>query len=278
MIRIITDSAIDLSEEMTKRVIKVPLTVAFGEEEYLDGIDLSKNEFYERLVTCEQLPTTSQASPARFEEIFQEITDAGDSAVVLALSSKLSGTCQSACIAAQDFPNIRVVDTLQATISGGILVEYALRCVDEGMDLDTLEQELLLKREDITLVAIVDTLKYLEKGGRISKLTAFAGGVLNVKPSITIKDGEVAVVGKARGSKNANNLMIQKINEVGVDYSMPILLAYSGTSDTLLQKYIADSKQLWEGKLEKLDIAQLCTVVGCHIGPGAIAVAFFRAH
>lgn len=277
MIRIVTDSAIDFSSKLAERIVKVPLTVSFGEEEFLDGIDLSKDDFYTRLVASEVLPVTSQAGPARFEEIFEEITKAGDSAVVLCLSSKLSGTYQSACIAAADYPNIRVIDTLGATITGGVLAEYACRCVDEGMELDALVGELEQKKNEVCLVAMLDTLKYLEKGGRISKIAAFAGGMLNVKPAITIHDGEVAMLGKVRGAKHANNYLIQKVKESGVDYSMPILLAYSGTSDAHLQKYVADSKALWEGKVENLESVQLCTVVGTHIGPGAMAVAFFKA-
>lgn len=275
MIRIITDSSIDISKDLKERVQQIPLTVSFGEEEYLDGVDLSKDEFYTRLEKASVLPVTSQIPPARFEEIFQEVTDKGDSALILCLSSKLSGTYQSACIAAEDFDNIRVVDTLNVTIGGGILVQYAVNCLDQGMDLDQLTEAVEEKKGKIQVVATLDTLKYLEKGGRISKAVAFAGGVLNVKPAIEIKDGEVVILGKVRGAKNSSNFLIQKINEKGVDYDMPILAAYSGISSARLDKYIEDSRDLWEGKVAPLERVQLCTVVGTHIGSGAIAVSFF---
>lgn len=277
MIRIITDSALDLSPRMKSRVQQIPLTVSFGEQEYLDGIDMSKDDFYTRLTECQELPVTSQVPPARFMEIFEEITAKGDSALVITLSSKLSGTYQSACIAAADYDNIRVVDSLNVTVGGGILAEYAVNCLDAGMDLDGITEAVENKKGDVCVVAMLDTLKYLEKGGRVSKLAAFAGGMLNVKPAIAIDDGAVAILGKVRGSKNANNFLIQKTSEVGVNYELPVLLAYSGVSDAHLQKYIDDSKQLWENKVDPLESVQLCTVVGTHIGPGAVAVAFFKA-
>ncbi|MDO4491155.1 MAG: DegV family protein [Lachnospiraceae bacterium] len=277
MIRIITDSAIDITPRLKERIRQVPLTVSFGDQEYLDGVDLSKDEFYTRLSDSELLPVTSQAPPARFMEVFEEVEKAGDSAVVLTVSSKLSGTYQSACIAAAEFDNIRVVDTLNVAMGGGILAEYAQQLADQGMGLDEIAQAVEKKKEDVCLVAMLDTLKYLEKGGRISKLAAFAGGMLNVKPAIAVEEGTVAVLGKVRGSKNANNYLIKKVSEVGVDYNMPVLLAYSGVSDSLLQKYIDDSKQLWENKVEPLESVQICTVVGTHVGPGAVGVAFFRA-
>lgn len=275
MIRIITDSSIDISKDLKERVQQIPLTVSFGEEEYLDGVDLSKDEFYTRLEKASVLPVTSQIPPARFQEVFQKVTENGDSALVLCLSSKLSGTYQSACIAAEDFDNIRVVDTLNVTIGGGILVQYAVNCLDQGMDLDQLTEAVEEKKGKIQVVATLDTLKYLEKGGRISKAVAFAGGVLNVKPAIEIKDGEVVILGKVRGAKNSSNFLIQKINEKGVDYDLPILAAYSGISSARLDKYIEDSRDLWEGKVAPLERVQLCTVVGTHIGSGAIAVSFF---
>lgn len=277
MIRIIADSSVDLSPRMETRVQKIPLTVSFGEQEYLDGVDMSKDEFYTRLVTSDVLPVTSQIPPARFQELFEEVTEAGDSAVVLLLSSKLSGTYQSACIAAEDFPNIRVIDTLSATVGGGILAEYAVQCLDAGMDLDAITAAVEAKKGQVRVVGVLDTLKYLEKGGRISKMAAFAGGMLNVKPAIMVVDGAVAIPAKLRGAKNANHFVSQKSAEEGVDFSLPIMFAYSGVSTERLDSYLENSKALWEGKVDPAERAQLCTVVGTHIGPGAFAVAFFKA-
>jgi DegV family protein with EDD domain len=143
------------------------------------------------------------------------------------------------------------------------------------MELDELARHLTEKREEIGLIAMVDTLKYLRKGGRISGAAAVAGEVLNIKPVITIKDGKVAILGKARGSRKANNFLIEQIRRNGVNYSMPILLGFTGQSDELLQNYVRDSSCLWQGHVDHLDSVKLCSVIGTHAGPGAVAVAYF---
>ena len=196
---------------------------------------------------------------------------------MITISSRLSGTYQSACIAAQDYENIRVVDSMNVSIASGVLALYALRCAENGMGLDDLARHLTEKREEIGLVAMVDTLEYLKKGGRISSAAAFAGGVLNIKPVLTCRDGVLAVIGKARGSKKANNLLAEQIRQDNVDFSMPLLLGYTGLSDEMLRQYIQDSRYLWEGHVAGLDQVQLSSVVGTHAGPGAVAVAYFKS-
>ena len=276
-IHIITDSAADLTEENKRRLYAVvPLTVSFGEEVFADGVTLSKDKFYERLEKSKELPRTSQPSPEAFEKVFRELQEKGDSAVVITISSGLSGTYQSACLAAQKYPNVRVVDSQSVSIGTGVLAEYACSCAEKGMGLDELARHLTEKREEIGLIAMVDTLKYLRKGGRISGAAAVAGEVLNIKPVITIKDGKVAILGKARGSRKANNFLIEQIRRNGVNYSMPILLGFTGQSDELLQNYVRDSSCLWQGHVDHLDSVKLCSVIGTHAGPGAVAVAYFR--
>ena len=289
-IRIITDSAADVAANYRDRIRMVPLIVSFGEEEYLDGVTLSRDEFYKKLETGNVTPRTGQATPPAFEEVFSEVEAAGDAAIVITVSSALSGTYQSACIAAADHPNIRVVDSRSVTIGQGILAQYACRRVDEsaslngaaGIDissiLDSLAAELTRKRDEICVLAMLDTLEYLKRGGRISKAAAFAGGMLNIKPVIEIRDGAVAILGKARGSKRANNFLNEQIARSGLDYDLPVLLGYAGVSDGLLRQYITDSRALWEGKIDPLECAQIGTAVGTHAGPGTVAVAFFKAH
>lgn len=275
-IHIITDSAADLTEENKRRLYAVvPLSVSFGEEVFADGVTLSKDKFYERLEKSKELPRTSQPSPEAFEKVFRKLQEKGDSAVVITISSGLSGTYQSACLAAQKYPNVRVVDSQSVSIGTGVLAEYACSCAEKGMELDELAQHLTEKREEIGLIAMVDTLKYLRKGGRISGAAAVAGEVLNIKPVITIKDGKVAILGKARGSRKANNFLIEQIRRNGVNYSMPILLGFTGQSDELLQNYVRDSSCLWQGHVDHLDSVKLCSVIGTHAGPGAVAVAYF---
>ena len=277
-IRIIIDSTTDIPERVLHQVEVVPLTVSFGDEEYLDGIDLSRGDFYRKLEAGQILPKTSQPSPEAFAEVFQRIHEAGDEGVFISVASALSGTCQSAAIAAADYPEISVVDSQNVAVGTGILAEYALLLISRGITREELTQKLEKKREDICLIAMLDTLEYLKRGGRISKTAALAGGILNIKPVITVKEGEILILGKARGAKKANNLLVELAEKNGVDYSLPILLGYAGTSDELLQNYIHDSRKLWEGHVENLEYAQICSVVGTHTGSGAVAAAFFRTN
>ena len=276
-VRIIVDSSTDVSEKYREKIQFVPLTVRFGDKEYLDGVELSKHQFYEMLVESDVLPTTSQATPAAFAEYLESVASTGDSAVVITLSSKLSGTYQSAVLAAEDYPNIYVVDSQSVAIGTGVLAQYAVELAQQGMGAEEIAQVLTQQREKVCVVALLDTLEYLKKGGRISKTVAFAGGVLNIKPVVTVQDGAVALIGKARGSRNGNNLLVEKIREAGgVDFERPVLLGYTGLSSALLEKYVDDSKALWADHVDKLDGCLLCSVIGTHAGPGAVAVAFFR--
>ncbi len=274
--QIIIDSTTDLAEGFRDRVRVVPLIVSFGDKEYVDGIELSRDEFYRKLESGDVLPKTSQASPAAFESVYREVREKGMNGIVITLSSELSGTYHSACVAAEDYPEIRVVDSKNVAVGAGILAEYAVICAENGMPAERIAEELENKKNDICLIAMLDTLEFLWKGGRLSRTAAIAGGLLNLKPVITIKNGAVVVLGKARGAKKANNLLVEQITSNGVQYNMPVLLGYSGTSDALLQNYISDSRALWEGHLDKLESSQICSVIGTHAGPGAVAVAFFK--
>lgn len=275
--RIIVDSTTDLTTEFKSRVHTVPLTVHFGHEEYIDGVTIDNKTFYEKLVESDVLPTTSQATPAAFSKEFEKVKEAGDSAVVITLASKLSGTYQSAMIAASDYENIYVVDSANAAIGACILVELAFKLLDEGKSAREIAEILEKEKMKIIIVALVDTLAYLKKGGRISKTVAFAGSVLNIKPVVSVYDGEINMLGKARGSKMGNNLLIQEIEKAGgVDFSRPVMLGYSGLSDALLKKYIEDSRYIWDGNLEEIRYCCIGSVIGTHAGPGAIAVAFFK--
>ena len=276
-VRIIVDSTTDVRESYRAKMQFVPLTVRFGETEYSDGVDLDKREFYEKLVESDVLPTTSQATPAMFDTVFRETAAAGDSAVVITLSSKLSGTYQSAVLAADGYENIYIVDSQSVSIGAGVLAELGVRLNEQGRSAAEIAETLMRAREDVCVIALLDTLEYLKKGGRISKTVAFAGGMLNIKPVVTIQDGAVVMIGKARGSRNGNNLLVEKINQAGgVDFDRPVLLGYTGLSSVLMEKYVEDSKALWEGHVHQLDSCLLCSVIGTHAGPGAVAVAFFK--
>ena len=179
-------------------------------------------------------------------------------------------------IAAEDYDNVYVVDSTSAAVGSGILVELAVRLMDEGKTAAEIAEIIDEEKKNVVLIALLDTLEYLKKGGRISKTVAFAGAVLNIKPVISIEDGEINLIGKARGSKMGNNLLVQEINKSGgVDFSKPVLLGYTGISDALLLKYINDSRHIWEGNLDKVRYTTVGSAIGTHAGPGAVAVAFF---
>ena len=274
--RIIIDSTADLAAERKNRTLVVPLTVRFGEEEYLDGVSMDHVRFYEMLVEREEIPTTSQASPHDFEQVYRRVREAGEEAVVLTVASGLSGTYQSAVIAAEDYPEIHVVDSGTVAIGTGVLVEYALQLAEQGMDAKALAAALTEIRSKVQLIAMVDTLEYLVRGGRLSKTAAVAGTLLNIKPVLCIRGGEIVPLGKARGSKQGNNLLVKEIEKAGgVDFSKPVLLGYTGLSDALLKKYVADSAALWQGHADCLQTEIIGSVIGTHAGPGAVAVAFF---
>lgn len=275
--RIIVDSTSDLLPELREQVYVVPLTVHFGEEEYIDGVTIDHKSFYEKLVETDVQPSTSQASPAAFAAQYEQARAAGESAVVITLASDFSGTYQSAVIAAQDYEDIYVVDGKSVAIGGGILVEYALQLRSRGLSARELARELEQARQKIVIVALVDTLEYLKRGGRISRTVAFAGTVLNIKPVLSVVDGRIQILGKARGSRQGNNLLVQEIESSGgVDFTKPVLLGYTGLSDMLLKKYMEDSKHLWEGNLEQVRYTTIGSVIGTHVGPGTVAVAFFK--
>ena len=276
-VKIIVDSTTDLLPELKARVQVVPLTVHFGDEEYIDGVTIDHKTFYEMLVESDVQPSTSQASPAAFNDVFYRVAEAGDSAVVLTLSQHLSGTYQSAMIAAEEFADIYVVDTASVAIGGGILTELALQLAAEGMDAKSIARRIEQEKDNVRIVAMLDTLEYLKRGGRISKTVALAGALLNIKPVVSLVDGQIEMLGKARGSKQGNNLLAQEIEKCGgVDFSKPVLLGYTGMSDVLLQKYITDSAHMWRDGTDTLRYTCIGSVIGTHAGPGAVAVAFFK--
>ena len=274
-IRIITDSGSDILAPYPQNLTVIPLTIHFGAEEYLDGVTIDHKTFYEKLVSGKDLPTTSLIPPGEFEEAFDQAEQAGETVIAVIISSKLSGTYQSAVLAAEGRGNVYVVDSLSATLGEQILVKYALELVERGMSASDIAAELERAKTHATVMGVVDTLEYLHRGGRISKTVAVLGGALSIKPVLRVADGEVAMIGKARGSKNSNNYLIQETTKCGVNYKMPICLGYTGLSDELLQRYIADSRPLWEGKVKALPISTVGATIGTHVGPGAVIVAFF---
>ncbi len=276
-IRFITDSASDFTAPYPAGLTVLPMTVSFGDRDYQDGVTISHTEFYEKLIESDTLPVTSLISPGDFAQAFEEAVDRGETVIAVTVSSKLSGAYQSAVLAAQDFPGrVFVVDSYTVAIGQQILVRYGLELAEKGLTGSQIVEILEREKSRIRLIALLDTLEYLKKGGRISGTVAFVGGMLAIKPAVAVQDGVVAMLGTARGSKNGNNFLISEIRKAnGVDFSKPFCLGYTGLSDRLLQKYIQDSQALWQGHAEALPICTIGATVGTHVGPNAIAVAFF---
>jgi DegV family protein with EDD domain len=233
--------------------------------------------FYEKLAASEQLPTTSQPTPVSFEEVYEEVTADGSQAVVITIAATLSGTYQSATIAAEDFSGkVFVVDSRNASIGAGILAQYALTLAERGMTGEQILEELIRARKQIRLCFLVDTLEYLKKGGRLNAAVAVVGGLLNIKPILQIEaPGEIRMLSTARGMKKA----FSTLNDLsakfgGPDTSRPMLLGYTGVGSENLEKYKAEAGSAWAAGISSTHIG---SAIGVHVGPGAVAFAFFEA-
>lgn len=279
-VRIICDSASDITKEMAKEldVIVLPIKVIFGEEEFLDGVTMNHKEFFKKLTNINELPTTSQISPYDYEEAFKEVVEAGDTAVCITISSKLSGCNQSAHIGAEEYSDyISIVDSESVSVSEQILVKLAVKLRNEGKTASEIAEILNEEKKNVRIIVLLDTLEYLKKGGRISATTALAGSLLGIKPIVSVVEGKVVSVGKARGVKNGNkaiNKLIEK--QGGINFDKPFSLAYSGLSDELVKKYIDSSEKIYGEHIKDLSICTIGSTIGTHAGPGAIIVAFFK--
>ncbi len=279
-VQILVDSASDIlpSEAARLGVVHLPLKVLFGEEEYADAVTLSHRQFYEKLTQGEVFPTTCQIPPADFAAVFDRVVAAGDTAVVITLSGAMSGTYQSATIAAQDYVGkIFVVDSRNVAVGERILVLRGVALREMGLDAEAIAAQLTKERARIRQFAVLDTLEYLKKGGRISAATAFAGSLLAIKPVVSVNaDGQVVMVGKARGNKLANALarsLMDKDNKP--DFSMPHYLGYSGLDDAFLRRFVAEGSDLFRAPFEDLPVCTVGCAIGAHVGPDAVTVAYF---
>ncbi len=277
----VVDSASDVDiEEADKRgICLIPMEIKFSDGEYLDGVNLSHRRFFEKLIEEDVLPKTSQINEFRFRECFESKVRNGDEVVAITISSKLSGTYECAVKAASGLSGVYVVDSLNACIGERLVLEYGLKLSEKGMSAADIAAELNRRKGDIKLLALVGTLKYLQMGGRVSKAVAIAGELLGVKPVVSVEDGEVKLIGKALGSKKGNNLLNTFIKSAGgIDFDMPYATAYSGLDAGTLNKYMEDSRYLYEGKADNVPRYLIGSTIGTHVGPGAIAVAFFAVN
>jgi len=278
-VKVMIDSASDISEKEAKELglIMIPITISFGKEEFSDGVNLLPTQFYEKLINSDFLPKTSQINSYTFEEKFKKHTENGNDLIVITISSKLSGTYENACRASESFNGkVQVVDSMNACIGERLLGLYALNLSKEGMSAKEIASELDKAKSNINVIAVIDTLEYLKKGGRISSAAAFAGKLFAIKPVIGLTDGEVKVIGKAIGSKNGLSLLNKIVKEKGgINFDMPYGTLWSGLDKTSLEKYIKDNSQIFDNK-EKTPTYILGGTIGTHLGPGAIGLAFFN--
>ncbi len=278
IIKIMVDSATDFTEQQAKDLglLFMPISVMFDGEEYLDGVNLFADDFYKKLENCSSMPQTSLINEYRWSEAFEESTKDGSALIVITISSKLSGTYQAAVDASKKFDNkVFVIDSMNAACGEGILAKYAVLLRDKGKTAQEICDKLNEKKKDICVYAVIDTLKYLKKGGRISTATAIIGTTLSIKPIVGIIDGEVKMIGNAMGNKKGN-LMLNDIvqNNGGINFDMPWCYLWSGNDKSNIEKYIKDSRYLVEEKEYALSV--LGSTIGTHVGSGAVGLAFFK--
>lgn len=275
-VKIVTDSSSDITPEEAKRlgITVVPLKVIMEGVEYRDSIDIDNNEFYRKLVTSKELPTTTQPGAADFQQAFEEADE--DEIVAVLLASDLSGTVQSATIgsAETEGKDIFIVDSKTAALGERILVMRAVELRDQGFSGQEIARRLEREKEDIVLLAVVDTLTYLHKGGRLSKTAALAGGILGVKPVLTIKVGKIAVLGKERGRGKAFKFLKDTATGIGeIDRQRPCAVGFTADEDALIpfRQVLGEEYAPKDALVDSIGSA-----IGTHVGPGAVAVAYFK--
>lgn len=280
-IRIITDSGSDIRQELAKKwgITVLPLSIRFGEEEFLDDITLKADDLYRRMIETGEIPKTSQVPPFSFEIAFDQAVQEGDTVICITVSSGMSGCYQSACIAAKKFGDkVSVIDSLGVCASEYVLVRYAIGLAKMGKSHEEIVRRLERDKKRLHVISLVDTLDYVYKGGRLSLAARVAGTILNIKPIITAdEDGKVKVLTKVRGQKNAFRMFTQLVEKTGgIDFSLPVCMAYSGLSDGNMRDYMKQESSLFAGQEKHIHVMQFGPTVGTYSGPGAFAVGFFH--
>ncbi|MGE5576008.1 MAG: DegV family protein [Syntrophothermus sp.] len=274
-VKIVTDSTADLPEELIKKhgIKVVPLNVHFGEEVFQDGVDLWPEEFYLKLKSSPDLPRTSQPSPGLFVEAYRELAADGSAVVSIHISSKMSGTLQSAQLAKDMLPelDITVIDSLTVCTVMGLVVLAAARAAESGAGKEEVVAVTYRAMKDTQVYFVVDTLEYLQMNGRIGRATAMVGTLLSIKPLLTIKEGEVTPVEKIRGKAKAIDRIFELMRqEVG---GRKVRMAVMTTAEAEeAQNLAARARQ--ELPCEDVVVSNIGAVIGSHVGPGTIAIAY----
>ena len=276
-VKIMIDSASDINEVEAKELgfLFIPIQVMLEDEEYLDGVNLLPETFFDKLPTCKTLPRTSLINSFRWDDEFEKTTKDGDDVVVITLSSKISGTYEAAVKSAEKFDGkIQVVDSLNAALGERLLGLYALELAKQKLSAKEIADKLNEQKNNVRIFAVIDTLEYLKKGGRISATTAFFGKMLAIKPVIGVINGKVEVIGSAKGNKKGNLYLNSTVEESGkINFDMPFGLLYSGNDKTNIEKYKISCAYLFEGRTP--DTYPMGCTIGTHVGPGAVGIAYF---
>lgn len=277
MVRIITDSAADFepAELENKSIICTPMKITFGNEEYTENVNLTKAQFYEMLMESGDFPKTSQPSPYDFEQVLKPAMEAGDEAVVITISSALSGTYQNAVLVKNmlEYDGCYVVDGLSATAGQRILAEHAAKLRDEGKAAAEIADELTKLRGRIEIFACIDTLEYLYKGGRISHTSYTVGSFVNIKPMITVsREGRVEVAAKALSMRKGIKNICAHMEKVKPDSAYPIYLVYSHNRKNT--ELLAEALRGAGYDIEESRLVNIGAAIGAHIGVGACGVIY----
>ena len=278
-IKVLIDSASDISQTEADElgVALIPMIVNIDGKEYYDGINLLPKEFYKKLSKSEDLPKTTQINYYRFKETFESLTIKGDKVIVITLSSKLSGTYNSAYLASQKFDGkVYVVDSLNATAGERLLCLYTLDLIKQGLSFEEIIQKVESIKSKIVVIGTLDTLEYLKKGGRISSTTAFVGNLLLIKPAIQVVNGEIKTIAKIKGTKKINEFINTKLEENNIDLSMPHSLVYTGISDERAIEFINSNNYIINQDDKNVSINIIGSTIGSHLGPNVLGVAFFE--
>lgn len=275
-VRIITDSSADLTSADAQRlgVEIVSMSIQFGEKSYLDGVDLEKAQFYRMLAEGKESPSTAQPTPADFLKPLEAARAASEEAVVITLSSVLSGTYQSALIAKEmcSYGPIYAVDSLSATAGVQIMTEYACKLRDQGLDAKDIAEKVEGLKGRIRIFAVIDTLEYLRRGGRLSSLQASLGTVTKLKPVISVREGAVAVVGKAFGTVAATKQLLKFLSEHPIDDAFPAFALYSDDKSRV-DEFLPKLREV-NALPQDLRFCSIGPTIGTHVGPGAVGMAY----
>ena len=275
-VQIITDSTCDLTLEEARNlnVHMIHMRVVFEDAVYTDGVDIDKAQFYEKQAESKTLPKTTQVNPQEYCDAFQPLLDTGDEVVAVIMSSKLSGTYQSACIAKElvdGGERLHIVDSLNVTIGEGLLVREAVRLRDAGKSAAEIAAELEQLRHRVRFVAFIGTMKYLKMGGRISSTTAVVGTMLNISPVVAIVDGEVKSVGQVRGKQKILSYTLDFVKEYPVDTRHGVMFGHSRCLETM-EPY--RDKVVQALGIQDYEWDELGAVIGVHSGPGCYGMAY----